>query len=364
MNGLTRRTLLFLFLITVVLSAAEWDWQLPKGVPRPVVPADNPMTAAKVELGRHLFYDRRMSVNGKGGCAGCHIQSLAFTEGHARPESVVGDIHPRSSMSIVNVAYAPSLTWANSGPTTLEEQALGALLSLEPIIELGLLDHEEEFLDMVRKDSTYQRLFPQAFPGESQITLKNVSKALAAFERSIVSMRSPYDRYKWEGDASAISAAAKRGEQIFSSNERGGCAQCHGGWNFEAVRVEGGQSESQENGIFFNTGVEAYEAPNRGLYESTGRFDDFGRFRAPSLRNIALTDPYMHDGSIPSLEAVIEHYEAGGMFGQANKTRILRPLTLSDGDKSDLIEFLKTLTDQELLHDPRWSDPWPANYGN
>jgi cytochrome c peroxidase len=358
---MTRRALVLLFLITVALSAADWDWQLPnKDFPRPVIPADNPMTAEKVNLGRYLFYDQRMSVNGKGGCAGCHKQELAFTEGHARPESVVGDIHPRGSMSLVNVAYAPSLTWAHAGMLSLEEQALSPLLDIDPIIQLGLLDHEQEFLDMVRADATYKRLFPEAFPGE-QVTLKNVARALAAFERSIVSMRSPYDRYKFGGDASAISASAKRGEQIFSSNERAGCAQCHGGWNFGAVRVEGNQAENQDNGIFFNTGVAAYEAPNRGLYESTGRFDDFGKFRTPTLRNIAVTDPYMHDGSIDSLEGVIDHYMAGGMFGQANKTRILRPFSLTDSEKSDLIEFLKTLTDQELLHDPRWSDPWPAN---
>jgi cytochrome c peroxidase len=263
-------------------------------------------------------------------------------------------------MSIVNVAYAPSLTWAHSGLTSLEEQALVPILGLDPIIELGLLDHEDEFLSMMRGDATYQRLFPQAFPGEP-ITLENVTKALAAFERSIVSMRSPYDRYKFGGDASAISDAAKRGEAIFSS-ERTGCAQCHGGWNFGAVRVEG-QTEEPGSGIFFNTGL-AYEAPNRGLYESTGRYDDFGRFRAPTLRNIALTDPYMHDGSLVSLEEVIDHYASGGGFNQTNKASVLRPFSLTEEEKSDLVEFLNSLTDKELLRDPRWSDPWPPSPPN
>jgi len=230
------------------------------------------------------------------------------------------------------------------------------LLGIDPIIELGLLDHEEEFWDMVRGDPTYQRLFPEVFPGEQPFTLLNVTKALAAFERSIVSMRSPYDRHKLGGDESAISAAAKRGEGVFNSR---GCAQCHGGFNFGAVRVEG-EPEDSGSGIFFNTGLE-YEAPNRGLYENTGRFDDFGRFRAPTLRNIALTDPYMHNGSLSTLEAVIDHYASGGARDQANKTPMLRPFTVTEEEKSDLVEFLKSLTDQELLRDPRWSNPWPAS---
>lgn len=346
--------LLLLFPLTLVLTAQDWDWQLPRGVPRPAVPADNPMTTAKVELGRHLFYDKRMSVNGTGGCASCHMQEIAFADGHARPESVVGDIHPRGSLSLVNVAYAPSLDWAHSGAASLEEQALTPLLAIDPIIELGLLDHEQEFFDMLRGDATYQRLFPQAFPGEA-VSIKNVTKALAAFERSIVSMRSPYDRYKFGGEAAAISASAKRGEALFTST---GCAQCHGGFNFGAVRVEG-EPENVGSAIFFNTGL-TYEAPNRGLYENTGRFDDFGRFRAPTLRNIAITDPYMHDGSMATLYEVIDHYASGGGFNQANRTPMLKPFSVTDAEKDDLVEFLKTLTDQELLRDARWSNPWPV----
>jgi cytochrome c peroxidase len=266
---------------------------------------------------------------------------------------VVGDVHPRGSMSLVNVAYAPALTWAHLGAASLEEQALVPLLGIDPIIELGLLDHEQEFFDMLRADATYQRLFPQAFPGEP-VSLKTVTKALAAFERSIVSLRSPYDRYKFGGDASAISAQAKRGEVLFEAK---GCAQCHGGWNFSAARAEG-EPENGGSGLFFNTGL-TYEAPNRGLYESSGRFDDFGRFRVPTLRNIAVTDPYMHDGSLASLEEVIDHYATGGGFSQTNRTPLLRPFSITDAEKDDLVEFLKTLTDQQVLHDAQWSNPWP-----
>jgi cytochrome c peroxidase len=345
------------------LAAAAFDWNLPKGFPRPPVPADNPMTVAKVELGHYLFYDKRLSFNGKESCGSCHRQELAFTDGRAHAEGTTGQRHPRSAMSLVNVAYEPSLTWANPAVTTLEEQALTPMLGTEPI-ELGLKGHEQKFLQSIRADSLYQKLFPQAFPGETDpYTLGNVTKAIAAFERTIISIRSPYDRYRWGGEPSAISDAAKRGELIFSSSERGGCFQCHGGWNFSGgIRFEGSKTSGgtdEQLGGFFNTGATTYETPNRGLYELTHRPEDIGKFRPPTLRNIAITAPYMHDGSLATLEEVIDHYAAGGRFNPPNKTHILHRFSLTQGDRHDLIEFLKSLTDEELLHDPRWSDPWP-----
>src|SRR5580704_9220752 len=161
------------------------------------------------------------------------------------------------------------------------------MLGEEPI-ELGLKGHEQKFLDAVRRDPIYRARFPKAFPGSADpYTLANVIKAIAAFERSIVSMRSPYDHYRWGGDSSAISAAAKRGELLFFSSERGGCFQCHAGWNFSsAIQFEG---SPVAHGRFFNTGVSPYAAPNRGLFEQTGRTEDIGKFQAPSLRNVAIT---------------------------------------------------------------------------
>jgi cytochrome c peroxidase len=354
------------FAIAAGLTGADFDWNLPKGFPRPVVPADNPMSAAKIKLGRYLFYDKRMSLNGKESCGSCHRQELAFTDGRAHAEGTTGQLHPRSSMSLVNVAYAPILTWANPTLDSLEEQALTPMLSEEPI-ELGLKGHEQEFLNTLRRDPLYQRIFPEAFPEAGDIyTLQNITKAIAAFERTIISMRSPYDRYRWGGDSLAIPDSAKRGELLFSSSERAGCFQCHGGWNFTTIRFEGGRDrggEDEPRRGFFNTGVALYRPPNRGLYEHTQRPEDVGKFRAPSLRNIALTAPYMHDGSLATLEEVIDHYAAGGKMDHPNKSRILRQFHLTDGEKRDLIEFLKSLTDQELLHDPQWSNPWTAVTG-
>ena len=350
------------FAIAANLMGADFQWSLPKGFPRPAVPADNPMSTAKVELGRYLFYDKRVSVNGKDSCGSCHRQELAFTDGRARAEGTTGEAHPRSSMSLVNVAYAPYLTWANGTMTSLEEQALTPMLGEVPV-ELGLKGHESGLLAAAKNTPEYQRLFPAVFSGERDpYTLKNVTKAIAAFERSIVSVRAPYDRYRYGGDPSAISAAAKRGEIVFASGERGGCFECHGGWNFSGgirFAASGGSAqETEPGGNFFNTGVSRYAAPNRGLYEQTQKEEDLGRFKVPSLRNIAVTAPYMHDGSMATLDDVIDHYSSGGKYDDPNKSRMVHPRSLTQDDRSDLIEFLKTLTDDELLHDARWSDPW------
>lgn len=353
-----KRLALALVIAASVLGA-DFDLRLPKGFPRPYVPSDNPLSAEKITLGRFLFYDKRMSVNGKQSCGSCHRQELAFTDGRARAEGTTGQAHPRSSMSLVNIAYAPQLTWANPTLDSLEDQALTPMLGDHPV-ELGL--REEQFIAYLRQDSRYPQLFRHAFPGDADaFTLQNVTRAIAAFERSIISMRSPYDRYRWDGDANAISDSAKRGELIFSSSERGGCFQCHGGWNFSAVRFAEGRDAMRPAGDFFNTGVSRYEPPNRGLFEHTGKVGDVGLFRAPTLRNIAMTAPYMHDGSMATLREVIDHYAAGGKMSHINKSRILRPLQLTDNDKQDLIEFLKSLTDEELPRDPRWSDPWPSS---
>jgi cytochrome c peroxidase len=326
-----------------ILIFAAWEWTLPAGFPRPAIPADNPMNATKVELGRRLFYDARLSSNGTTSCATCHRQDLAFTDGRGRAVGTSGQFHPRGSMSLVNVAYAPTLTWADPTQESLEVQALVPMFGTSPV-ELDV--NEKSLLAMMRNDSVYRNLVPEAFPAENNAyTLKNVTKAIAAFERTIVSMRSPYDRYRWGGEPGAISESAKRGEFLFFSSEKARCFRCHGGWNFSGgVRFDGSSAERGEG--------------THASYFNTGATPDTGQFKPPTLRNIAVTAPYMHDGSMKTLEDVIDHYAAGGKFATANKSEILRPLSLSEADKRDLIEFLKSLTDEELLHDGRLSDPW------
>ncbi len=356
---------LFLLLLgSLCASASDFDWKLSRGFPAPAVPANNPMSSSKVELGRHLFYDSRLSINHKQSCASCHQQKLAFTDGKARGEGTTGEIHPRSSMSLVNVGYISALTWANPTLDSLEDQALVPMFGTEPV-ELGLKGAEETILQRVQSDAVYQKLFAPSFPTEKNpFTIQNITKAIATFERSIISTRSPYDRYRYGSEPDALSDAAKRGEKIYFSSEKAGCFQCHGGWNFSgSVRYAGGpvtETEFHNTGLYNLTGKYSYPERNTGVHQFTGLPEHIGKFRAPSLRNIVLTAPYMHDGSIPTLEEVIDHYRAGGRSpGNPNQSSIVRKLQITDQEKSDLIEFLKSLTDEELLKDPRWSNPWP-----
>lgn len=361
--------LVFALAVTGTADASDFDWRLPKGFPRPAVPADNPITTAKAELGRHLFYDVRLSGNSTQSCATCHRQELAFTDGRSGAVGSTGESHPRSSMSLVNVAYMPLLTWANPSLGKLEDQALIPMLGVEPL-ELGLKGYETRLLSDLRHDPKYQRLFAAAFPDKGDpYTLTNAVKAIATFERTIISMRSPYDRYRYGGDQSAISTAAKRGELIFFSGERGGCFQCHGGWNFSgAVSFEGGTApkvEFNNTGLYNLPGATSYPEPNTGLHQFTHQSADVGKFRAPTLRNVAITAPYMHDGSIQTLDEVIDHYAAGGRASSnPNKSPVIKGFSITAQEKRDLIEFLNTLTDRELLADPRFSNPWPPKIKN
>ena len=350
-----------------------YAWQIPAPFPRPWVPADNPMSVAKVELGRRLFYDTRLSVNGTQSCASCHQQARAFTDGLAQAEGATGQHHPRGSMSLANVGYNPTLTWADSSMHSLEAQALVPMLGTEPV-ELGLAGIETRVLDALRRDPIYQHLFPRAFPESGdRYSITNVVRALAAFERTIISVQSPYDRYRYGGDTNAISASAKRGEVIFFSGQRGSCFQCHGGWNFNGdVRYEG---RPDVRTGFFNTGLynvagtTSYPSSNTGLFQHTRKPEDVGRFRVPTLRNIAVTAPYMHDGSIATLGDVLDHYAAGGRtirlgpnagVGHENPNRApnVHGFTLNDADKQDLIAFLESLTDSTFLRNPALGNPW------
>jgi cytochrome c peroxidase len=343
--------------------AAGFDWKLPFHLLPPAVPADNPMSAAKVELGRHLFYDRRMSLNGRQSCASCHRQELAFTDGKERAEGTTGELHPRSSMSLVNVAYVPLLTWANPELKTLEDQALIPMFGENPI-ELGLKGREAAYLEMVRADDTYRALFAKAYPDQpAPYTIANVVRAIAAFERTIISMNSAYDRYHLGHESSAMTESARRGELLFFSKERAGCFQCHETWTFGGEpRTEGGQEPHvwfRNTGLYDSRDAKAYPPGSTGIHEFTGARGDVGRFRSPSLRNIAVTAPYMHDGSIRTLEEAIDHYAAGGRVSASpGKSSFIRGFQLTGQEKRDLVEFLKSLTDPGLLKDPRWSDPW------
>ncbi len=352
-------------------GGSSWDWQLPVGFPKPKVPADNPLTEAKVELGRRLFYDVRLSKNETQSCASCHQQSLAFTDGLAQGVGSTGEMHPRGAMSLVNVAYLTSLTWGNPLIDRLEEQALLPLFGETPV-ELGFAGHEGELLARLEADPAYAELFAEAFPDSESVSLDHLTKALAAFQRALVSARSPYDRYTYDGDASALGESALRGRDLFFS-EQLECFHCHGGFNFSDSVATASTAIVEQ--MFHNTGLYnlggtgAYPEPNTGVFELTGIPEDMGRFRAPTLRNIALTAPYMHDGSIATLDEVLDHYAAGGRtitegpyagVGAENpfKSEFMVGFDLTAEERADVLAFLQSLTDEELVTDPRFSDPW------
>jgi cytochrome c peroxidase len=319
-------------------SAAGWPAALPAGFPAPLVPADNPMSLEKAALGRRLFYDRRLSANGTQSCASCHEQSRAFTDGRARALGSTGKEHPRSAMSLVNTAYSVSLTWTDAGIRSLETQAAAPLFNEHPV-EMGVRGHEREILARLRAEPVYQELFPRAFPGEREpFTLVNVRKAIAGFERTILSGRSPYDRYLWQDEEGALSEPARRGMKLFFS-DRLACAKCHGGFTFSGPSVWKG-SPAAKPGLVGN-GLDAGPA----------------RFRIPTLRNVAATAPYMHDGRFATLEQVVDHYARGGTPGPS-RSPLVRGFALTEEERCDLIGFLESLTDEAFLKNPDLSNPW------
>jgi cytochrome c peroxidase len=356
-------------------TSVPYAWNLPARFPKPRVAITNPMSAAKVELGRYLFYDTRLSGNGTQSCASCHEQEHAFADGKGHAVGSTGQVHPRGSMSLVNVAYAASLTWGNPAMTQLEDQALVPMFGSQPV-ELGLQQPGTAMLDRLRAEPRYRPLFEQAFGGGADgFTLEHVTQAIASFERTIISASSPWDRYHNERDDTAISAAARRGETLYFGQPQS-CFRCHGGFTFSGAvdfegRREGGEVEFHNTGLYNIAGALSYPSPNTGIYEMTKKPEDVGKFKAPTLRNIAVTAPYMHDGSAATLEDVLAHYAAGGRtiadgpnrgigHDNPNRSPTVRGFPLTADQRDDLIAFLRSLTDQSVLRDPRFSNPWPT----
>lgn len=353
-------------------SADAWQWPMPHWVPLPMVPEDNPMTTAKVELGRHLFYDKRLSINGEMSCASCHEQARAFTDGKLHAVGATGEHHRRNSMGLANAAYAVSYTWANPLIETLEQQALVPMFSEAPI-ELGLANREQEIFRQLGRDPVYRDMMRQI--GVAELDLATVTRALASFERSLVSFDSPYDRYRYGKDETAISEAAKRGEELFFS-ERLECFHCHGSITFSnATKHQKSafwEAGLHNTGLYNIDGKGAYPARDTGVLEVTNDPKDMGKFRTPSLRNIAVTAPYFHDGSAGTLEEALAHYEAGGRtiaegpdqgVGSVSpaKDLLIIGFTLTPEERAEVVAFLRSLTDESFLTNPRFSDPWPAH---
>ena len=351
-------------------TAEDYAWNLPAGYPLPTVPERNPMTAAKVELGRYLFYDVRLSGNGKQACASCHRPQYAFAEPRARAVGSTGESHRRNALALVNVAYHSTLMWAHPELRDIERQLLIPMFGDSPV-ELGIAGREAEVLARFREDATYQGLFAAAFRGARVLEFTHVVDALAGFVRSLVSFESPFDAYAYGGRDDALSLAAVRGLNHFFS-ERFECHHCHGGFNFTQSSTH--ESVALLDDPFHNTGLynvggqNLYPAADQGLYDLTGNPSDSGKFRAPTLRNIAATAPYMHDGSLPDLRAVLDFYAAGGRQidagdnagdGRTNarKHTFVQGFEMSAEERAELLAFLLALTDRSFLTRGAHQDP-------
>src|SRR4030095_7328146 len=239
-----------------------------------------------------------------------------------------------------------------------------------------LQGHEFQVYRVLGLDPVYKKLFAAAFPGmKSPVNTPNIVAALSSFLRSIVSFRSPFDRYRFAHDESALTASARRGMELFFSS-KARCGGCHMAQNVSidlGLNLDGGSktATSPESDpdvfMFHNTGLYnrpgpiVYPSDNTGLYAITGQHADVGKFRIPTLRNIAVTAPYMHDGSIATRDQVLHHYIDGGRAKNSRLSDSIQPLALTEDERRDLISFLQSLTDEEALHDPRWSDPWKIN---
>ena len=314
------------------------------------------MTAEKVALGERLFCDGRLSLTGAYSCASCHVPALAFTDGRRTAIGATGEAHARNTPSLLNVAYAVSLGWADPSVTSLEAQHRVPMFN-HTSVELGLDRVLPQRLVELSADTTLMPLRDAAFPDSPrQFTLDEIVQSIASYVRTLIAADSPFDRYLYWGEDS-LTAEARRGMRLFFS-DRTNCALCHASFNLSGPVAQQGipipQPVFHNTGLYNVGGTGAY--PDAGLEAHTGRAEDMGAFRAPSLRNVAITAPYMHDGSIATLAAVIDFYDAGGRNvkdgpyagdGRLNpfKRKEIHTLNLTDAEKRELVAFLESLTD-------------------
>ncbi len=286
----------------------------------PPVPADSPQTDAKIRLGQQLYFDTRLSADNSLSCATCHDPRTGWANHHPTDTGIRGQVGERNSGTIVNAAFMRFQFW-DGRAASLEEQATGPIHNP---IEMG--ETLENVVNKLNAIPGYREQFQQVFGGPA--TADSIAKAIAAFERTILSGPSPYDRFV-AGETSALSPAAQRGLRLFVG--KGRCLSCHGGPTFS------------DQG-FHNLGV-GYDRPKLDLGRESISHDerDRGRFKTPGLRNVAMTAPYLHNGSEKTLRDVVDFYDRGGI-DNANIDPLILPLRLSEGEKDDLVAFLESLT--------------------
>ncbi|MBN1346037.1 MAG: c-type cytochrome [Phycisphaerae bacterium] len=310
---------------------ASFEVKIPEGLPPLPIPKDNPMTAEKVELGKMLYFDKRMSKDKTVSCATCHDPKMAWTEHRATSKGIKDQVGDRNSPTVINAAYMTSQFW-DGRAATLEEQAVGPI---ENPIEMG---HDlVAVCAECEKVPAYKENFQKVFG--TDVTKEGIAKAIAAFERTILSGNSPYDKFK-AGDAKALTDAQKRGMELFMG--KASCSTCHAPPIFSNMQ-------------FYNAGVSCDKKnPDEGLKKVTKKDSDMGKFRVPHLREVANTYPYFHDGSVEKLEDAVA-FMAGGGKDNSNLSMLMKAVRgagLNDQDKKDLVEFLKALSGDYPKIDP------------
>jgi cytochrome c peroxidase len=337
---------------------------IPAGLWRKRIPADNPLTAEKVSLGRALYFDKRLSADGTVSCATCHDPATAFADQNTLTVGVAGRRGLRNSPTVLNAMFSREL-FADGRARSLEEQAVEPLLSPS---EMGM-QTREALLARVSAIPEYRRQFAKVF-GARGLTVEAVAKAVAAFERTQLSGNSPFDRFM-EGDEGAVTAAQKRGWALFRGKAR--CIKCHA---FDA------SSPFFTDFRFHNTGVATRGVdfselsrlaaasggrspdprPHTAGVSELGRFlvtdrpEDLGAFKTPTLRDVELTTPYMHNGSEKTLLDVVRFYNRGGVTNPSLDAR-MRPLQLTDAEMNDLVEFMRALTSDDVLRQAQRTQP-------
>lgn len=296
--------------------------------PNTYVPADNPLTKEKIELGRALFFDKRMSKDNTIACASCHMAKKGFGDGMPVSTGIKGQKGGRSAPVSFNRVYSKAQFW-DGRAATLEDQSIGPFANP---IEHGFASHEEMVAKM-KKMPGYRKLFQEVFGGE--ITIQDVGRAVASFQRTILSGNSAVDKYDLGGDQNALSDSAKRGLELFRGKAR--CTRCHSGFNFTDEK-------------FHNLGIGWDDNKvDLGRYMETKNPEDIGAFKTPTLREIARTAPYMHDGRFKTLEEVVKFYNQGGVKNPHQDNTII-PLEMTDEEQQDLVAMLKSLNGEGWQH--------------
>lgn len=315
---------------TAVPQGPAFNIAIPLGLPKLAIPVDNPPTEKTIALGRKLFYDTRLSADGKLSCASCHGPATGFADPRRVSVGFANKTGDRNAPTVINAAYSPLQFW-DGRAATLEAQASGPIANP---VEMNL--PHDECIAKLNTDAVYAKLFDEAF-GPGGVTMPRVQKAVASFERTVLSGNSPFDRYQYGKDAKAMPPEAIRGLAIFKDVNRGNCAVCHTIGESDALFTDG---------KFHNlgAGMDANgELKDLGRYNETKLDADRGAFKTPTLRNIARTAPYMHDGSQKTLKDVVDFYVGGGN-SNPHRDKEIKEMKLTGREREDLVEFMKALT--------------------